>query len=631
MSSLVYSFGAAMAAVETFHFHYNLNEFRARGWNTFDVRSLAAVVHMPTGLAVRVGLARPDGEVHRREFRWPDLVRLGPHMPDCSYAAVTLQTPECRLHVEFAADGNCLAVRAATTNNRDHLRPCAEVCFLSGFEGQITGEAGEVQARAANRAFRISCPTGRLPAQQLFPWTARFVAEAGKDLLLWGSDGIGTRYYLISRRPLPNDPEEFLDEQKQMAERWERRFEDADLQDGLEGLWRSVIWNTIYAPSIGAPVTVVSRDWCVDGNYGDFVLFEWDTFFAALQAALRSNSLAYANVMAVLSGVTDRGFVPSIYCQLGRSEDRSMLPVGSMIVLKLYERFREKQFLEAVFPTLMRWHDWWMGARDGNGDGLLEWGSDPIPPRHPQWQAHTLQAARYESGLDNSPLYDDAEFDTSTNTMRVIDVGLNSAYAMDAWALARIAEELGRPEDAGRLAAEHRRMSSLINERLWSEWDGIYLNRRWDGTFVRRLAPTLFYPMIARVAPPSRAARMVREHLMNRSEFWGEHVIPSIARSDPAFVEQAYWRGRIWGPMNWLVHEGLLAYGFIDEARELAQKSLKTFLAEWRDESHVHENYNAITGDGDDVLYSEPVYCWGGLLALTSLWSRRRLSWKFIY
>jgi len=589
------------------------HEFRLSGWNTYDVRSLAAILHLPTGLEVRVGLVSGDGEVWRQEFRWPDLARLGPHTPDCSYAAVTLQIPECRLFVEIASDNDRLAVRAAASHNSGGLTPSADVFFSRGFAGEIRTSSESTEASTRETRFGITCPTGSLHAQRSFPGAVRFVASGNRDLLLWAAPE--------QDRIAQEKVSELVDSCRSEAQRWERRFSGADEQEAFEGMWRSVIWNTIYAPSIARPVTVVSRDWCVNGNYGDFVLFEWDTFFAALQSAAASRELAYANVRAVLSGITDRGFVPSISCELGKSRDRSMLPVGSMVVLKLYERFRDRNFLAEVYPRLLSWHDWWFTARDGNGDGLLEWGSDDFPSAHPQWQAHTLQAARYESGLDNSPLYDDAEFDPLANTMMLADVGLNSAYAMDAWALARIARAIGDRETAARLAVEHERIGALINERLWSEADGIYLNRRWDGAFIRRLAPTLFYPLIARAAEASRARRMVDEHLLNESEFWGEHVIPSIARDDPAYADQAYWRGRIWGPMNWLVYEGLMAYGFHDEAREVGRRSMRTFLAEWRDESHVHENYNAITGEGDDTRYSEPVYFWGGLLALIGLLS----------
>jgi len=599
---------------------HTTHEFETHGWNTLDVRSLAAVVHFPTGLEVRIGLMTAGGEVTQREFRWPELARLGQHTPDCSYASVTLQVPGCRLMVEFASDGDTLAVRATPTGNSADLRPFADVFFYREFDGQMAADEGAALVNTSHGISHVFAPRGGMASQIAFPGTVTFTAEPRGDLLLWVSPDGG--------QPSSSEVSRFIDERKAEGERWEKRFESPELQSAFEGMWRSVMWNTIYAPSIGRPVTVVSRDWCVDGNYGDFVLFEWDTFFAALQSSMGSRELAYANVRAVLSGITERGFVPSIYCELGKSRDRSMLPVGSAIVLKLYERFGDKGFLAEVFPKLLGWHDWWMTARDGNGDGLLEWGSDNFPSPHPQWQAHTLQAARYESGLDNSPMYDDTQFDPNTNTMTLTDVGLNSIYVLDAWALARIAREIGEDEAASRLEAEHESLERLINDYLWSEEHGIYLNRNWDGEFSGRLAPTLFYPLIGRIAPPDRASRMVEEHLLSEDEFWGEHVVPSIARTDPAYPDQEYWRGRIWGPMNWLVYEGLAASGFIQEAAEMGQKCLRTFLPEWLEESHVHENYNGTTGEGDDARYSEPVYFWGGLLALIGLLESGEVDWR---
>ena len=39
---------------------------------------------------------------------------------------------------------------------------------------------------------------------------------------------------------------------------------------------------------------------------------------------------------------------------------------------------------------------------------------------------------------------------------------------------------------------------------------------------------------------------------------------------------------------------------FEEPAYQLAQKGLHLFLQEWQGESHIHENYNTLTGDGDD-------------------------------
>ena len=112
---------------------------------------------------------------------------------------------------------------------------------------------------------------------------------------------------------------------------------------------------------------------------------------------------------------------------------------------------------------------------------------------------------------------------------------------------------------------------------------------------------------------------MVQEHLLDEGEFWGRYVIPSIARNDPGYAGNDYWRGRIWGPMNFLVAEGLRRYRFDEAAHAFARRGLDLLLGEWRSEGHVHENYNAETGDGDDVPNSDPMYTWGALLGYVAM------------
>jgi glycogen debranching enzyme len=117
---------------------------------------------------------------------------------------------------------------------------------------------------------------------------------------------------------------------------------------------------------------------------------------------------------------------------------------------------------------------------------------------------------------------------------------------------------------------------------------------------------------------------MIERHLMNPREFWGEWVIPMISRDDPAFGDQEYWRGRIWGPTNYLVYLGLRNYDNLNVSREFAGKSYNLFLKEWTDKGHVHENYNAIKGSGDDVSSSDRFYHWGALLGYIEELERSR-------
>jgi neutral trehalase len=150
---------------------------------------------------------------------------------------------------------------------------------------------------------------------------------------------------------------------------------------------------------------------------------------------------------------------------------------------------------------------------------------------------------------------------------------------------------------------------------MWDENLGIFLNKDLHtGHSNTRLSPTNFYPMLAKVAMPEQAKTMIARHLMNPDEFWGQWVIPSIARNDTAFKDQNYWRGRIWGPTNYLVYLGLLNYEDSAARKDFAERSYELFLKEWRENGHVHENYNAISGSGDDVSSSDRFYHWGALL-----------------
>jgi glycogen debranching enzyme len=376
----------------------------------------------------------------------------------------------------------------------------------------------------------------------------------------------------------------------------------------------------------------VSREWCTNDFWGGYVLFDWDTFFCAMMATLESPELSKDNFRAILGEMTQDGFVPNFGAARTASNDRSQPPVGAYCILKVWRSMQlaasteRRGLLEESFNRLLQWHRWWLPNRDGNNDGLLEWGSNPLKdPLAPE--NHTLRAAMFESGLDNSPMYDEAVFNPVTHTMELSDVGLNALYALDAWALSEIAAEIGRNEEARVLHEEYVGLAERINRELWNEADGIYQNRRWDGQFSTHLSPTNFYPLIAGIVSPERAKRMIHEHLLNEKEFWGEFVLPSISRNDAGYRQKEvvrdgvaesmsdYWRGRIWGPMNFLVSEGLRRYGFDAEAHLLARKSVKLFLQEWGGENHVHENYNDLTGEGDDVPSANALYHWGALLA----------------
>jgi Trehalase len=392
------------------------------------------------------------------------------------------------------------------------------------------------------------------------------------------------------------------------------------LFDGAaDPIGNSMFWNTLYIRSLDLEFPSISRSWA--HGFGGWVVGEWDCFFGSLLTSVEDPAQTSAAVRAILLAQTQTGVVPNVDGASGISPDRSQPPIGSYVVWKNYERNTDLELLKWAYPRLKLWHEWWFADRgdgqpyrDGNRDGLLEWGSDRGATASVGGRGF-LQHAKWESGMDDSPMYDDVDFNPTTYTMELDDVGLNSLFALDAECLSRIASILGIESDSRRFEDEYQRVKARVQSRLWNERDGIFENRYWDGRFSSTLSPTNFYPLIAGIATADQAHRMVREHLTNPDEFWGEYVIPTVSRREPSFHDQYYWRGDIWGPTNYLVSEGLDRYGEDAVALEFAQKSYALFMDDWLRNQRTNEQYYAWGGSaGGDTHYT-----WGALLCLIAM------------
>jgi glycogen debranching enzyme len=520
--------------------------------------------------------------------------------------------------------------------------------------------------------------------------------------------------------------------------------------DFLAGIVDNMDQSLTYSPDNQRVAHIVSRGWCrPDGQ----VLFCWDSFFNGLLSSLNEPEVARNTVRTVLEAQLPNGLVANFSGRpWGVSADRSQPPVGAMCVWKMHQRWPSKAFLTEVYPKLVKWHDWWFSkrenkkaTRDGNGDGLLEWGSEN----------QDTQDARFESGLDDSPMFDGATMDGPNMTMNSVD--LNALWAMDADYLRRIALAIGKTDDANRFYKERNDMSERMLQTLWNENLGMFCNRYWepreiyhpvalegmwtdglqttyykgqnfeqeilrrketevhidgnkllaelpadefsarwtgemkidaagsytfstnsdDGVrlwiddvlviedwtvhapvlsrskpikfkkgqkvqikleyfqasggatlnlamertdpkeapqvFSERLAPCNFYPLMTCDVEPEQAERVMKT-LLDPEKFWGEFVCPTVARNDPSFPNQNYWRGKVWGPTNYLMWLGLKRYASETTRREFAEKSVKLFMKNWDADGTCHENFLA-SGEGS----SDPHYTWGALLNLIAL------------
>jgi putative isomerase len=119
---------------------------------------------------------------------------------------------------------------------------------------------------------------------------------------------------------------------------------------------------------------------------------------------------------------------------------------------------------------------------------------------------HNFQAALFESGLDNSPMYDGVPFNPKTNLLEISDVGLNALYVADCRALEEMARILGHEDGPTRIAGARRQVRRRAGDALGREVGHVFEPaHRYRRVLVTRLSPTNFYPLIAKVATQEQA------------------------------------------------------------------------------------------------------------------------------
>jgi hypothetical protein len=379
--------------------------------------------------------------------------------------------------------------------------------------------------------------------------------------------------------------------------------------------------------------------------------WSWDSACIAIGYADWDQSRAQAELRWLFAGQWADGLLPHIrfaddaryfpgpeFWQTNRSPSAPADPKTSGIVQppihataawhvyrRAQDRDEAKVFLRELMPRLLGWHEYLYRERTRGDDGLVEiW--------HP-----------WESGMDNSPLWDDAlarispgrgaipeyervdldfveaaqrptdaEYDRYAYLVKlyrdlgydagrirdecpfvVYDVLFNSLLVQSNRDLVKIAQVLG--VDPEPFEAWAKRTAAGIDAKLWDEAEESYGD--YDvraGARVRAQTAAAFSPLFAGL-PTEDRARMMLERLMASAvtiDGLGR-VVASVAPSDANFNPALYWRGPVWPMINWVVHAGLRRYGFADEAQEIRSALLELVRREgfW-------EHYNATTGRG---------------------------------
>ncbi|MGE5227646.1 MAG: MGH1-like glycoside hydrolase domain-containing protein, partial [Planctomycetaceae bacterium] len=555
------------------------------GWNTWEAQSPSELRDRRSGLAVRVSAYSTKAN-DATDLPWSRDVVPGPRLPEGRYLEATFPHHGSRVLVRAAAEGPdaCGAVEVAPEGEWGlRFWFTLEVGVPDG-DGDVRltvpeGEAGYVEPPVAVATW----PGGAAAFSPAIRPVAAHLYEDRADVL---REFVDRGYYyrpparergrwavLRFNAVTPDvawavgvgaDETEARERLEALLARTqglldERRAEAAAAPERPAAIRDVVNWHTVWNPAWDAPYTPASRGW-VSHRFGGFIVWQIDTWFHAILAArVGDAALARANLKAALGCRTENGMLAALRSGLTDWVDRSHPPFGAHAALVAADVLGEPDLFARAYPVLRDAYRWWWSARDGNGDGVLEYGSSPVGDGH---FVHTRLAAMDESFNDNSPVHDELSFVEATHTLDGADVGLNALLVHEAELLGTIAERLGLAEDAAALRAGAEAHAARIRDVLWDEGRGIFANRRWDGAFVRGLSPMSFAPMLAGVATPEQAERMVTGWLRDPQRFGGAYPVAGTPHEDPASLDNEYWRGRVWPPLNYLTSGGLRRYGY---------------------------------------------------------------------
>ncbi len=306
-------------------------------------------------------------------------------------------------------------------------------------------------------------------------------------------------------------------------------------------------------------------------------------------------------------------------------------PLHARAALEVYEHAADqavaRAFLERLYPKLVAQHDYLATHRDISGNGL-------VAIVHP-----------WESGLDNSPAFDDAlsdlvipdgavprydrrdlvhadpthrpsdeaydrfvylaityrEADYDDDTLLESSPFLlegplfNAIYLWSTHALADIAALLGGDPRPHQIAA--KRVHDALLALLWRDDAGRFCVRDARGG-MRDPEPTVlsYLPLLDPDLPREIAARLVKG--LDSPHFHPPHtdehfLLSSFDLHGDAFDPRRYWRGPVWLNTNWLVWRGLRQHGERDVADEIADS-----MAALVQRSGFHEYFSPHDGTG---------------------------------
>ena len=321
----------------------------------------------------------------------------------------------------------------------------------------------------------------------------------------------------------------------------------------------------------------------------------WDTWRFSAALAKFDPELAKDNIRAMFDYQQPDGMIiDCIYTDPAENNARdSKPPLVSWEVDEIFTHTNDTAFISEMYPQLMAYYKWWYNKRDHNRNGMCEYGSTD----------GTLEAAAWESGMDNAIRFDDAKMLKNNGaedawSMDQESVDLNAYLALECKLLKKFASILGVTFDGPDY-------SSQVADYFFDKEKGFFFDRRLkDGSFIQEPGCEAYTPLWTEVATADQVKAML-PLLTDTAKFSTYIPFPTVAADNPKYNPRGYWRGPIWLDQTYFAIRGLRNYGYNKMADEY---TLQVFdrLQGLKEGAPIHENYGTHTGE----LLKAPHFSW---------------------
>ncbi len=340
----------------------------------------------------------------------------------------------------------------------------------------------------------------------------------------------------------------------------------------------------------------------------------WDSCFHAIVLAHFHTPDAKKELLALVSHQFENGMIPHmiywekptvINLDWGRKGTSTITqpPMLAYAVWYTFKKDADKEFLARIYPHLYHYYRYLLYERDPRRNHLIglvnpdESGEDNsprfdiplgLPPRHTLEENTKRRFALIDR---NKACNFDAPF-CMKNFFWVKDVPFNAVMVENLRILADIADALGYRDDAFYFKQEQLSIAAamralMVEEGIfWSTYGAEYKK-------IKVKTWAIFSPLFAQMISREEARRLVQEHLLNSEEFLSTYPTPTVAKNDPAYDPEGFWRGPTWIVVNWFIFHGLLKYGFVDVAERIYRSSCDLLIR-----SGFREQFHPDTGEG---------------------------------